>query len=85
MSQLAIRQSGGASIISLPKAILSMLGLKTGSVLDLSIKNNAIVLKPVNKKMTLEDLLAGSPQDKLRLTEEDFEWMQDSAMGKELL
>lgn len=37
MSHLAIRQSGGANIVSIPKAILKTLGLHVGSTLDLSI------------------------------------------------
>ena len=85
MNTLAIRQSGGASIVSIPKAILNALGLHVGSALDLSIKDHTIVLTPVKEKLSLEDLLAGTPQEALQLTEEDREWLQDSAVGKELL
>lgn len=80
-----IRQSGGAKIISLPKAILSSLNLDIGSTLELTIQNNQIVLNPVNTELTLEELLAGSPKEALALTDEDREWLNAPAVGKEIL
>ena len=84
MTQLAIRQSGGANIVSIPKAILKTLGLHVGSTLDLSIVDCKIVLTPVVEKSTLEDLLVGSPMEKLQLTSEDHEWLDLKSVGKEI-
>lgn len=84
MTQIAIRQSGGANIVSIPKAILSTLGLHVGSHLNLSIENNRIVLTPASEEQTLEELLAGSPKENLAMTEEDKEWLSDSSKGKEI-
>ncbi|MBL4867724.1 MAG: AbrB/MazE/SpoVT family DNA-binding domain-containing protein, partial [Pseudomonadales bacterium] len=61
MTAIAVRQSGGANIISIPKAIVKTLGLQVGSKLDLSIENNKIILTPITETR-LEDLLAGSPK-----------------------
>ncbi len=80
-----IRQSGGAEIICLPKAILRTLNLGIGSKLELTIENNQIVLSPVNTELTLEELLAGSPKEALALTDEDREWLNAPAVGKEIL
>jgi antitoxin ChpS len=38
MTQVAIRQSGGANIISIPKVILRTLALDAGTSLDLSTR-----------------------------------------------
>jgi len=84
MTQIAIRQSGGANIVSIPKTILSVLGLHVGSSLDLSIEDNRIVLTPASADPTLEELLAGSPKENLALTEEDKEWIQAVPTGKEV-
>lgn len=84
MTQIAIRQSGGASIISIPKAILSTLGLQVGSSLELSIEDNRIVLTPASEEQTLDDLLAGSPRANLQITEEDKEWIGSTPVGKEI-
>lgn len=85
MTQLAIRQSGGANIISIPKAILKTLDLKVGSTLNLSIEDSRIVLTPAVKEPTLEELLAGSPRENLRLTDEDREWLTEAPTGKEVI
>lgn len=84
MTHLAIRQSGGANIVSIPKAILNTLGLHVGSTLDLTIVDCKIILTPVVEKETLEDLLAGTPRDKLQLTNEDRDWLGLGTIGKEI-
>ena len=86
MSQISIRQSGGANIVSIPKAVLKSLGLQTGSSLDLAIENDRIVLTPVREKtISLETLLNGSPADKLELNNEDKDWLNASPVGREAL
>ncbi|MBA2651610.1 MAG: AbrB/MazE/SpoVT family DNA-binding domain-containing protein [Tatlockia sp.] len=84
MTHLAIRQSGGANIVSIPKAILKSLGLHVGSKLDLTIVDCKIVLTPVVEQQTLEDLLAGTPKTKLQLTKEDCDWLDELTLGKEI-
>ncbi len=84
MTQVAIRQSGGANIISLPKAVLSSLNLHVGSALELTLENNKIVLTPAQNELSLEDLLANSPKSALARTDEDNEWLNLSRVGKEI-
>jgi antitoxin component of MazEF toxin-antitoxin module len=83
MTQVAIRQSGGATIISLPKVILNTLHLQVGSSLELTLENNKIVLSPITQEPSLEALLAGSPQSALALAEEDRQWLNMPAVGRE--
>ena len=83
MTAIAIRQSGGANIISIPKAIVKTLGLQVGSELDLSIEDNKIVLTPI-RETRLADLLAGSPKECFKVTEEDREWIDTKPAGKEI-
>ncbi len=83
MTAVVVRQSGGAEIVSIPKAIGKMLGLHVGSTLDLSVVDNKIVLTPV-KEESLESLLAGSPRECFQLTEEDQQWVNATPLGKEI-
>lgn len=83
MTTVTVRQSGGAEIVSIPKAIGKALGLQVGSQLDLSIVDNRIVLNPVVKKTSLEELLADSPRENFRITDEDREWIDVKPVGKE--
>ncbi len=84
MTQVAIRQSGGANIISLPKVILRTLALETGASLELTIEDNKIILTPVEKNLTLEAVLEGSPKSALVQTEEDQQWLSNQSVGKEI-
>jgi len=85
MSSVSVRQSGGANIVSIPKAIVKTLGLEVGSKLDLSIKDNSIVLTPIeSESLSLEELLAGSPKSSFKITEEDREWLDAAPVGKEV-
>jgi len=84
MTKVAIRQSGGANIISIPKVILRTLALETGASLDLSIEDNKIILTPVRENLTLQTILDGSPKSALVLTEEDKQWLNSPSVGKEI-
>ena len=84
MSSVSVRQSSGANIVSIPKAIVQMLGLDVGSKLDLTIKDNAIVLTPVKEEYSLEELLAGSPKENFKVTQEDREWLDAKPVGREV-
>lgn len=50
MATLHIKQSGGANIVSIPKAVISALDLKVGSQLALSVENNKIILSPTDEQ-----------------------------------
>jgi len=85
MTSISVRRSGGANIVSIPKAIVQTLGLSVGSKLDLSIEDNKIVLTPISDtEISLEELLAGSPRKCFRVTEEDREWLDAKPVGKEV-
>lgn len=83
MTQVAIQQSGGANVIRLPNAILTLLNLHIGSNLELTLENNKIVLTPIQDILTLEELLADSPKTALALSEEDKDWLTMPTVGKE--
>ncbi len=84
MTEIAVRQSGGANIVSIPKAIVQTLGLTVGSKLDLTIQDNSIVLTPVEDELSLADLLAGSPKECFAVTDEDRDWIDAVRSGKEV-
>lgn len=84
MTAIAVRQSGGANIVSIPKAIIKTLGLHVGSKLDLSIKDNQIVLTPIEEPLSLEALLAGSPKESFAISKEDRQWIDAKSRGKEI-
>ena len=82
MTEVVVRKSGGATIVSIPKVVAELTGIAVGSVLDLTVEDHTIVLKP-KQELTLEALLTGSPKEKLRPTEEDKQWLNMPPAGKE--
>ncbi len=84
MSSVSIRQSGGANIISIPKAIVQTLGLDVGSKLNLTIQENSIVLTPIKDSLSLEELLAGSPKEAFSITQEDRDWIDEAPVGSDV-
>ncbi len=84
MSTIAIRKSGSAKIISIPKPITDMLGLDIGSKLELTVKDQKIVLTPVEETYTLESLLEGTSRKDYALDAEGQEWMDTKPVGKEI-
>ena len=84
MTAVTVRQSGGAEIISIPKAIGHILGLHVGSKLELTVVDNKIVLTPADEELSLEELLADSPKECFRVSDEDRQWIDARAVGKEI-
>ncbi len=84
MTSITVRQSGGANIISIPKAIVKTLGLHVGSKLNLSINDNKIILTPINDELSLDELLKGSPKECFEITDEDRDWIDAKPVGKEV-
>ncbi len=85
MIQAVIRQSGGANIISIPRTILSALNLNVGSCVNITVQDNQIILTPAKPTLTLEELLANTPKENLQFTDEDKQWLNQQAIGKEIL
>lgn len=84
MTAIVIRQSGGANIVSIPKAIVKTLGLDVGSKLDLSIVDNQIILTPIEDQLTLTMLLTASPKACFAITDEDRQWLNTRPVGEEI-
>ncbi len=87
MTTTTLRKWGGAIAVSLPKKLLSLLGLKPGSELEVKVDGGKIVLSPARQRLTLAQLekeqqalerSAGGPLV-------DRNWLDDSARGREQL
>ena len=85
MTSISVRQSGGANIVSIPKAIVQLLGLSVGSKLDLTVEENRIVLTPITEQeLDLKSLLNGSPKACFEITDEDQQWVNAKPVGREV-
>ena len=79
-----IRKWGNSAGTILPAAVLQEAGLKIGDALDARVVDGKVILSPLERELTLEELLAGSPKENLEMTAEDREWLDAPAVGREL-
>lgn len=85
MTEVVIRKSGNANIISLPKTLLEQLGAGVGDKLNVLFEDGKLVLKPQKvRRKTLEELLEGVNPEMFN-TEEDRDWMSMRPVGEEIL
>lgn len=80
-----LRKVGGSVMLSIPPAILEMLRLKPGAIVDVGLEGNRLIVQANQKaRYTLDELLAQCDSSK-PLSTEDRHWLADTATGREIL
>lgn len=80
-----LKKVGGSVMLAVPPAILKTLDLQPGSEVSVTIDNGCLIVEPQKRPhYSLAELLAQcDPQ--AELSEEDREWVDAPAAGKEIL
>jgi antitoxin component of MazEF toxin-antitoxin module len=63
--QTVVRLSQNNLLLRLPQRIVADLGLEDGSIVSISVKDHALIVRPVRKQYRLAELLARSPRDSM--------------------
>lgn len=80
-----LRKVGGSIMLAVPPAFLEQLHLQVGTTVGLAVDHGCLVVDPNPKpRYTLEELLAASDYSQ-PLSQEEREWVDAPAIGKELL
>jgi antitoxin ChpS len=81
-----IRRQGGATVFSIPPALLKMLGVEVGAELTLVVDNGALVATPLKtkKRYTLAELLEGA-DEMVALNKQAAAWESGAPVGNEVL
>jgi antitoxin ChpS len=80
-----LRSSGGSTIVAIPPAALAALHLRVGSIVDVVVEGNMLVLRPRKRPhYSLAELLTQFDPT-LPMTEEEREWVDASAVGNEFI
>lgn len=79
-----IRRQGGATVFSIPPALLKMLGAEVGTELTLAVDNGSLVATPKiqKKRYTLAELLEGA-DEMAELNREAKAWQDAPPTGNE--
>lgn len=81
-----IRRQGGATVFSIPPALVKMLGVEVGAELSLTVDNGALVATPVKprKRLTLAELLEGA-DEMAELSKGASGWNSGAPVGNETI
>lgn len=74
-----IRRQGGATVFSIPPALLKLLGAEVGTELTLAVNNGSLIATPAlpKKRYTLAELLEGA-DEMAALNKEAGAWEQSA-------
>ena len=84
MANVKLRQAGGSLLFVVPPAVRKALGLRPGSVLDVTAQNGQLVGKPLRPKYTLDELIAKCDLD-APYSDEAREWLDAPPVGREII
>ena len=80
-----LRKVGGSVMLAVPPAFLDLLHLKAGACVGLAVDGGRLVVEASPRpRYTMAELLAASDYSE-GLTQEDREWLDAPALGKEIL
>ena len=81
-----LQQVDGALVLTVPEEIVDRLHLVSGASIDLSIVGSGLIGREVRPpKYNLDDLLDRTDPLAFERTEEDWEWLNSSPVGRELI
>ena len=80
-SRRTTEQLGVEGAVDQLQALMEQLGLDAGSTLAVEIRDGALVMRPSGP--TLEEMLATCTPEKMVLTEEDRQWLDNDPVGNE--
>ena len=83
--QTNLRKVGGSVMMVLSPAFLEELGISSGSIVDVALREGRLVVKPISKpRYTLANLLAQCDA-KAKMSKEDQRWLELDPVGNEIL
>jgi antitoxin ChpS len=80
-----LRKVGGSIMLAVPPALLDMLHLRPGAKVGIAVQSGRLVVEPQPRpRYTLDELLAQC-NPKAPRSQEEREWLDDTAAGDELI
>lgn len=84
MHTTCLRKVGGSVMLAVPPAILEILHLQAGATVGVAIDDGRLVVEPQRRRYTLKELLAQC-DPKVKISEDDQQWLDAKPVGGELL
>lgn len=83
MPTATLRSIGGSVVMAIPKGLLELVHLQSGSKVDIDVRDGRLVIEPkVKPRYTLAELMAQCDLSQ-PLSREESEWLDAPAVGAE--
>jgi antitoxin ChpS len=83
MTTVILRNLGGSVVMTLPKKILNLVDLQSGSKVSIDVQDGKLIIEPKTKpRYKLAELMAQCDLSK-PLSEDEQIWLNDSTTGRE--
>ena len=83
MSTATLRSVGGSVVMAIPKRLLELVHLQSGSQVNIDVQDGRLIIEPKMKpRYTLAELMAQCDLSQ-SLSVEDREWLDTPAVGGE--
>jgi antitoxin ChpS len=80
-----LRKVGGSVMLAVPPALLDILRLRPGAKVGIAVESGRLIVEPQKRpRHTLDELLVQCDPKAVR-TGEESEWLDDKALGDELI
>jgi antitoxin MazE len=83
--EMIIKKWGNSLATRIPKAIAETIGLYCDQAVNIEAKDNRIIITPKfkQKEYKIEELLSQCDSKNMELNEDDQNWLDDKAVGRE--
>ncbi|MFI0613759.1 type II toxin-antitoxin system ChpS family antitoxin [Escherichia coli] len=81
--RITIKRWGNSSGMVIPNVVMKELNLRPGQSVEAQVSNNQLILTPISRRYSLDELLAQCDMNDTELSEQDV-WGKSTPAGDEI-
>ena len=81
--RITIKRWGNSSGMVIPNVVMKELNLRPGQSVEAQVSNNQLILTPISRRYSLDELLAQCAMNATELSEQDV-WGKSTPAGDEI-
>ena len=81
--RITIKRWGNSSGMVIPNVVMKELNLRPGQSVEAQVSNNQLILTPISRRYSLDELLAQCDMNATELSEQDV-WSKSTPAGDEI-
>ena len=81
--RITIKRWGNSSGMVIPNVVMKALNLRPGQSVEAQVSNNQLILTPISRRYSLDELLAQCDMNATELSEQDV-WGKSTPAGDEI-